>query len=110
MNEWPLSVKNPVPKPEALNRSFLLLSETRQKSLKNLLPQTLGKKLFDFVMYLAIARRPDARAQRSVRENGPKPAFAIRRMKGRFDAKVKTSAPTKTCGYPEWRVPDFFKF
>ncbi|MEL6171712.1 MAG: hypothetical protein AAFR02_06810 [Pseudomonadota bacterium] len=38
--------------------------------MKNLLPQTLGKTLFDFVTFLAVAERPDIRAQRSIGEYG----------------------------------------
>ncbi len=41
--------------------------------MKNLLPQTLGKTLFDFVTFLAVARRPDIRAPRSIGESGLTP-------------------------------------
>lgn len=51
-------------------RSFLSLAEMRPRALKNLLPQTLGKTLFDFVTFLAVAERPDIRAQRSIGEYG----------------------------------------
>jgi hypothetical protein len=40
------------------------------KSLKNLVPQTLGKTLFGFVTFLAVARGPDIRAQRSIGDIG----------------------------------------
>ncbi|WP_300012514.1 hypothetical protein [uncultured Roseobacter sp.] len=61
---------NPLSKGLRQKRSFLSLTTASLETLKNIVSQTLGKTLFDFVTFLAASREADIRAQCSNCQNG----------------------------------------
>jgi len=80
-------------------RSFLSLRGVLPKSLKNLLPQNLGRTPFDFVTFLAVARRPDIRAQRSIGESGLQADLGCGAASGQF-AVIFQTRTAHSCRWP----------
>ncbi|MEM9763181.1 MAG: hypothetical protein AAF968_11820 [Pseudomonadota bacterium] len=71
----PSSLNNPMSKWAVQNRSFLALVGITLKTLKILMPQTLGETRFDFDTFLAAPRKADIHALRSIEHSGLKPVI-----------------------------------